>query len=198
MIFHYNYQLKLKKISRLVNVKNFSILDFGCGIGFWSSDTTKSKNLKKIIFYDKNKELIPLLKKKYNGKKIKIKFNYNQILKENYNLIVMSSVIQYMSPKKLKILLNALTKNKRKIAIVILDIPFLPRFLEFILMPLFNARRFLYVFSLLFSQKYKKLNYYFYYKKDFKTFEKKFKLSFVTNLHDLKFLRYTAILEKND
>ena len=198
MIFHYNYQLKLKKISRLVNVKNFSILDFGCGIGFWSSDTTKSKNLKKIIFYDKNKELIPLLKKKYNGKKIKIKFNYNQILKENYNLIVMSSVIQYMSPKKLKILLNALTKNKRKIAIVILDIPFLPRFLEFILMPLFNARRFLYVLSLLFSQKYKKLNYHFYYKKDFKTFEKKFKLSFVTNLHDLKFLRYTAILEKND
>ena len=56
-------------------------MDFGCGIGVWSQKNLKNENIKKIILYDKNKELIKILKEKYNQKKVEINFNFKESLK---------------------------------------------------------------------------------------------------------------------
>ena len=65
MLFDYEYTLKIKKIISLFKIKDLKILDFGCGNGIWSHDEIKNlTNLKKIILFDHNKNLIPLLKKK--------------------------------------------------------------------------------------------------------------------------------------
>ena len=46
-----------RRFLKIIN-QNTSILDYGCGEGVWSSSVAK-----KIYLYDKNKKLIPLLKK---------------------------------------------------------------------------------------------------------------------------------------
>ena len=103
MLFDYEYILKIKKIISLFKIKNLKILDFGCGNAIWSHDEIKNlANLKKIILFDHNKNLIPLLKKKYNNKKVDIEFNFKNIIKKKYNMIIFSSVIQYIDPAKLK------------------------------------------------------------------------------------------------
>ena len=63
------------------------------------------------------------------------------------------------------------------------------------LLPLFNLKRFFFVTSLLFSSQYNDLNYFLYKKKDFRNYKKKFKIRFIKNFHDLKFLRYGVIMK---
>ena len=82
MIFKYNSVLDIKQIQNLIRIKNLKILDFGCGTGAWSQNNLKDKNIKKITLYDKNKQLIKILKKKYNQKKIEINFNFKNIIKK--------------------------------------------------------------------------------------------------------------------
>ena len=152
MIFKYNSFLNIKLIQNLVRTKNLKILDFGCGTGVWSQNNLKNKNIKNIILYDKNKKLIKILKKKYSQKKVKINFSLKSIIKKkNYNLVIISSVIQYMSIAEFKKIINLIAQNKRKqkrnFHIIITDIPVLPRPLEFILMPFFNIKRFLFFFQ---------------------------------------------------
>lgn len=195
MIFDYNYQLNLSKIQNISNLKNLQILDFGCGKGMWSNNSLKNSKLKKIILYDNNKKLLGYLKDKYKNKKIKIVFDLNKIKKEDYNLILFSSVIQYIPKTKLFKLLNKLLNNKKGRNILIVDIPFLPRPLEFVLMPFFNPIRFIFVLKLLFLKEYKKINYYTYSKSDFYFLKKKFYLKFTANIHDLPFLRYSLYLK---
>ncbi len=119
-----------------------------------------------------------MLKKKYKHKKIEINFNFkNVIKKKNYNLILMSSVIQYISIKKFKKLIEIIyqsrKKQQNKFFLIITDIPVLSRPIEFILMPFFNLKRFFFVFKMIFDKKYKKLNYYLYKKEDFYFLKKK-------------------------
>jgi len=109
-------------------------------------------------------------------------------------LILFSSVIQYISHKKLKKIINDLSKKKKNLIIIITDVPFLPRFFEFLLLPIFNLKRFLFTLSLIFSKKYSKINYFTYQKKDFYKFKKKFILKYNNNIHDLRFLRYSLIM----
>ena len=143
MIFQYEYKFSLNKIIKCSNSNNLNILDFGCGIGNWRIDDIKSKHIKKITLFDKNKRLIKILKKRYRSKKIDINFNYNKVVKNKFfNLIIFSSVIQYMSPKELLELISKLKKNKKKLIIIITDIPYLPRFIEFLLLPFFFAANF--------------------------------------------------------
>ena len=195
MIFDYNYQLNLKKIQNISNLKNLKILDFGCGKGMWSNKSLRNKKLKKIILYDINKKLSGYLTNKYRNKKIKINFDLTKIQKENYNLVLFSSVIQYIPKFKLFRLLNKLSNNKEKKNILIVDIPFLPRPLELIFMPFFNLIRFIFVLKLFFLKEYKKINYYTYSKSDFSFLKKKYHLKFATNIHDLPFLRYSLFLK---
>ena len=196
MIFEYIFEINFQKISNFFKLKKFNILDFGCGRGIWLEKALKNKKLNKIVLYDENIKLIPILKKKYSSRKIKINFNLKNILeKEDFNLIIFSSVIQYMKKDYLEKLIRNLVKNKKKLFIVITDIPFLPRPFELLLMPFLNLKRFLYVLQFMFLKDYKKLNYQTYKKDDFKFLKNKFKLKFTSNFHDLNYLRYSLILE---
>lgn len=196
MIFKYNYHFNISKIQRLVNSKKLKILDFGCGLGNWNKKIIYSKLINKIILYDKNKNLINILKKKYPSQKIEINFNLKKIIKiKDYNTIIFSSVIQYISQDKLKKIIKKLTKGKKNITIIFIDVPYLPRIIEFFLLPFFNFKRFLFTLKLLFSNNYNKINYFLYNKEKFKPFNKKFDLKFLCNLHDLKFLRYTLVMK---
>ena len=196
MIFNYNSRINFHKLLNLINIKKLEILDFGCGRGIWLEKALKNKKLNKIVLYDENIKLIPILKKKYSSRKIKINFNLKNILeKEDFNLIIFSSVIQYMKKDYLEKLIRNLVKNKKKLFIVITDIPFLPRPFELLLMPFLNLKRFLYVLQFIFLKDYKKLNYQTYKKDDFKFLKNKFKLKFTSNFHDLNYLRYSLILE---
>ena len=51
--------LKIKKISK---IKKINLLDFGCGSGSWDEKKI-NKEINSIYLYDKNKDLIPILKK---------------------------------------------------------------------------------------------------------------------------------------
>ncbi len=200
MIFNYNSIIDIKKIKRLTKIKKLKILDFGCGTGVWSEEDIKSKDVEKIILYDKNKLLIKFLKKKYNQKKIEINFNFKNIVKKkNYNLVILSSVIQYMNILKFKKLIEALNKNKKKqnkkLFIIITDIPTLPRAFEFFLMPFFNLKRFFFSFKIIFNNEYQKLDYYLHNRNDFIFLKKKFDFKYSKNIHDLKYLRYSLILK---
>tara|TARA_B100000959_G_scaffold27748_1_gene26666 strand:+ start:181 stop:777 length:597 start_codon:yes stop_codon:yes gene_type:complete len=196
MIFNYNSRINFHRLLNLINIKKLEILDFGCGRGIWLEKALKNKKLNKIVLYDENIKLIPILKKKYSSRKIKINFNLKNILeKEDFNLIIFSSVIQYMKKDYLEKLIRNLVKNKKKLFIVITDIPFLPRPFELLLMPFLNLKRFLYVLQFIFLKDYKKLNYQTYKKDDFKFLKNKFKLKFTSNFHDLDYLRYSLILE---
>ena len=146
MIFKCSSVLNIKQIQNLIRIKKLKILDFGCGIGAWSQKNLKNKNIKKITLYDKNKGLIKILKRKYDQKKVEINFNFEDIIrKRNYNLVIISSVIQYISIIKFKKLIEIISKSKKKrkekLFIIITDIPILPRPFEFVLMPFFNLKR---------------------------------------------------------
>ena len=196
MIFNYNSRINFHRLLNLINIKKLEILDFGCGRGIWLEKALKNKKLNKIVLYDKNIKLIPTLKRKYSSRKIKINFDLKNILKkEDFNLIIFSSVIQYMKKDYLEKLIRDLVRNKKKLFIVITDIPFLPRPFELLLMPFLNLKRFLYVLQFIFLKDYKKLNYQTYKKDDFKFLKNKFKLKFTSNFHDLNYLRYSLILE---
>ena len=195
MIFQYKFEHDIKKINSLIKFKKLDILDFGCGIGNWPQDIFKYKSIKKITLYDSNKKLKKVLQKKYMSKKINIDFEYRNIIKINsFNLIIFSSVIQYISKNKLKKIIKDLTKNKKQLVILITDIPYIPRILEFLFLPMFNLKRFFYILKLCFSKKYIKLNYFLYKLDDFEELQNIFDIKRILNLHDLKILRYSVIL----
>jgi 2-polyprenyl-3-methyl-5-hydroxy-6-metoxy-1,4-benzoquinol methylase len=194
MIFHYNYPINISKLSLITKLKKLEILDFGCGIGNWFPHDVNLRKVKKIILYDNNPNLKNLLKKKYSNKKFNIEFNYKNIKKKKFNVVIFSSVIQYIHAQDLKKIINDLEKNKKKLFIIFTDIPYLPRILEFFLLPFFNLKRFLYVLKLVFLSEYKKKKFFTYKKNSFNIFKGKFNLIFSKNLHDLKFLRYSLIM----
>ena len=92
-----------------------------------------------------------------------------------------------MSITEFRKLINILNQ-KRKIILVITDIPILPRILEFILMPFFNLKRFFFAFTMIFNSEYKKLNFYLHRRKNFYFLKKKFKILFTKYMNDLNYL----------
>ena len=194
MIFdYYTKNINIEKLIHFSKLKSLKILDFGCGKGIWNKENLSNKKIKKIILFDKEKKLKLFLKKKYTNKKIEVNFKLNKIIKKNnYNLVIFYSVIQYIGKKNLFKLIKKLSLKK---TFIITDIPFFPRIIEFLILPILNFKRFLFVLKIIFSKNYKKLNFYYFRKTDFKELDKYFFITFRSNLHDLKFLRYTVILE---
>ena len=47
MIFEHLGEFDLEEIRKLISIKNFRILDFGCGTGIWSKKDIKKNLLKK-------------------------------------------------------------------------------------------------------------------------------------------------------
>jgi SAM-dependent methyltransferase len=152
MIFNYSYNLIDTK--DIVNIKKkylkkINVLDFGCGAGSWNSNNLKIIN--KVYLYDKNKKLIKILKKKYKNKKIIITFNKKIFFKKDINLIIFSSVIQYINNKELKKIFNKIIDNykKKKLLILINDHPNLPRIIELLFLPFVNWKKLIYSLTLL-------------------------------------------------
>ena len=147
-LFKYKYRLldfndilKIKKISKIKKI---------------------NKEINSIYFYDKNKDLISLLKRKYNSKKIFIEFNKNKIFKKKINLIIFSSVIQYMSDNELCKIFSKISKlyKNKKIYILINDHPLNHRLIELFALPFINIRKFIFSISLIFKIEYLLTQYY--------------------------------------
>ena len=202
IIFQYKYNLlsliDLKKIKKISKLKKLNILDFGCGKGVWEKKFLKKKFINKIILYDKNKSLLGFLKKKYSLKKIVKNFNKKNLLNKNINLIIFSSVIQYMSKKELNSFLSTVNKKykTKPIYILINDFPNFNRFIELILIPFINFKKFIYYFSLVFNKQYLSINYYRHnlYKNIF--LNKIFIIRNIGYIGDMKFLRSKILLIK--
>ena len=155
-----------KNIIDRVNIKNAQILDFGCGLSTFSKkDLDKISN---IIYYDKNIELKPLYKNELFFSQI------NKIKKFKFDLIIISSVIQYLNKNELsKTLLLLKTLLNDKGCILILDIPIYNRYFEFIFWFFFDFNRFLKAIKLISNNLYLKEKYYKHNLYDFKKFKVK-------------------------
>tara|TARA_B110000003_G_C16558024_1_gene499243 strand:+ start:303 stop:902 length:600 start_codon:yes stop_codon:yes gene_type:complete len=194
-IFNTLSKLQTNKFANIVNKKKLNILDYGCGVGIWSKEDIKNKDFKKITLFDKNKKLINFLTKKYNNRKIEINFDKKKILsKKNYDLVIFSSVIQYMSKDEIKLILKRLKKNPSKTTYLMIDIPKYHRILEYMLLPFFNIKRFLFSTGLIFNKEYKKIKRYHHQLKDFDFLKKNYEIKKISNLYDVKFLRYTLVI----
>ena len=199
-IFKYFSKLQTNKFTKIINKKKINILDFGCGVGTWSEHDLKNPSFKKITLYDKNKKHLNFLKKKYKNKKVEINFNKKKIFRnsKNYDLVIFSSVVQYMSENELKKTLIDFKKKSKKIIFLIIDIPRYPNFLEFILLPFFNIKRFLFSVSLIFNKEYKKTKKYNHNFESYNFLKNKYKIEKIENLYDLRFLRYTLVIKKEN
>jgi ubiquinone/menaquinone biosynthesis C-methylase UbiE len=196
-IFKYFSRLDTVRIAKIINKKKINVLDYGCGVGTWTKKDLINKSFNKITLYDKNQKLYNYLKEKYKNRKVLINFNKNKVLEnnKNYDLVVLSSVAQYLSKNELRKILNKLKNRSKKTVYLIIDIPKFPNYIEFILLPFFNIKRFFFSLSLIFNAEYKKIKIYNHNYKSYKFLKKQYKIKKIPNLYDLKFLRYTLMIE---
>jgi 2-polyprenyl-3-methyl-5-hydroxy-6-metoxy-1,4-benzoquinol methylase len=196
-IFKYFSRLDTVTIAKIINKKKINVLDYGCGVGTWTKKDLINKSFNKITLYDKNQKLYNYLKEKYKNRKVLINFNKNKVLEnnKNYDLVVLSSVAQYLSKNELRKILNKLKNRSKKTVYLIIDIPKFPNYIEFILLPFFNIKRFFFSLSLIFNAEYKKIKIYNHNYKSYKFLKKQYKIKKIPNLYDLKFLRYTLMIE---
>jgi len=200
VIFNYTEQIDLSFIKKFTKLNKFHVLDFGCGLGVWSKNSLKDKALKNVVLYDKNKKIIKKVKKKYLTKKISATSDLDKAInKKVFNLVIMSSVIQYIDEKKLKKTIIKITKKcspkNKDFYIFIIDIPKFFRLFEFILLPFFDFKRFLFVTKLLKNKSYKRIKYHLHTKDSLSFFHENFYVTKTNNLLNLKFLRYSLILK---
>ena len=189
-IFQTNYELfnlkDLYNIKKRFKIKKLSILDYGCGRAIHFDGKIDSKQIDSVYLYDKNKRLKNYLTKKFsNRKKIFVNFNKDQVFNDKINLIIFSSVIQYIGDKELeKIFIQIVKKyKKKKIYIFLNDIPTKNRFIEFLFLPLIDFKKFLYSLTLIFNMNYLNLKFYLH---DIK------KKIYITNHFSIKNLGYTS------
>ena len=200
MIFNYTEQIDLNFIKKFTKLNKLQVLDLGCGLGVWSKNNLKDKSLKKVVLYDINKKIIEKVKKKYNTKKIYVNSDFNQIInKKKFNLVIMSSVVQYIDKNKLKKIIKKIIKKcpkkNKDFYIFIIDIPKFFRVFEFILLPFFDFKRFLFVTKLLKNKGYRKIKYHLHDENSFSFLYKNFQITKAKNLLNLKSLRYSLILK---
>ena len=120
------------------------------------------------------------------------------MLKNNkkYDLVILSSVAQYLSKNELRKILGKLKNKSKKTTYLIIDIPKFQSFIEFILLPFFNIKRFFFSIRLIFNQEYKKIKIYRHNYNSYEFLKNQYKIKKISNLYDLKFLRYTLIIKQ--
>jgi hypothetical protein len=174
-----------RRFLKIMN-QNTSVLDYGCGEGVWSSSVVK-----KVYLYDKNKKLIPFLKKKYR------KNNFYILKKPIFNkeIFLSNSVIQYINDKNLYSLKKKII-NKFNI-IIFSDIPKYPRIIEGFISIIFNPQRLMLALYYFFNHEYRKLG--FYYRsldKIVSLLDKYYNFQVIENLTAEKITRYTIVFKK--
>jgi len=203
-LFDYNYKLldfkDILKIKKILRLKDLYILDYGCGKGIWEKN--QLKRIKRLTLYDVNNELMQILFQKYgNNKNVDINFKKKNIFKKKTNLIILSSVIQYMSNSQIKNFLRNVKKKYRnkKILIFLNDHPLQFRIIELILLPFINLKKFFESFKLIFKIRYMNTSYFTHniYRNNY--IMKNFFIRDLGYIQDMKYLRkkYLLIL-KND
>ena len=196
MIFlenNFNSSLFFKKLKKKKN----TILDYGCGTGIWKCNELGGGG-NKIYLYDKNKLALKHSKNKYYSHK-----NYIIIssLKEIKNLkldvILLNSVIQYISKNNLEKLLLSFDKLlKKNYKIIISDIPIFNRLVEFCFIFFLAPKRLLGVLFIFINfNSYIKKNKFYLNNLNFEFLEKHFKFKKIKNFNNFK-LRYGLVLEK--
>ena len=184
--------LKIKKISK---IKKINLLDFGCGSGSWDQKKI-NKEINSIYLYDKNKDLMPILKKRYSSRKVSLEFNERKIFKKDINIIVFSSVIQYMSDKELNEIFSKIIRiyKNKKIYIFINDHPLKKRIIELLMLPFINFNRFVYSLTLINKIQYLITKHYYHdiYKKRY--IVNNFFIKKIGFIDDMKYLRGKFIL----
>ena len=111
-----------------------------------------------------------------------------------YNVVLINSTIQYISPKKYKFLINNFFLRKVD-RIIISDIPKFPFYIESFFCLFVNLKKILISFKYLFQK-----NYNFYNFKNLKeliVYNKNYKFKIYKNLNKDKILRYSLIYKRN-
>ena len=103
-----------------------------------------------------------------------------------------------MNENEFKKILIDFEKKSKRITFLIIDIPKYPGFLEFILLPFFNIKRFFFSVNLIFNKEYKKTKKYNHKFESYNFLKDKFKIEKIENLYDLRFLRYTLVIKKEN
>ena len=160
-IIYFSKNLRSTLHQLRLSPKNLQVLDFGCGNCLLHSYI----KFNKIFLYDpllnefkiKNYKNFKIFKSKIDIYKSKIKFD----------LIIINSVVQYIKPKLIKILIPKLEKKLNNSGVIIIsDIPQKSRLLEILnIKNLITNLKLLFYFK--FSVKYLKSEFFIYKKKFF-------------------------------
>ena len=183
------YNLKFD-ISTFINLLNEGdrVLDFGCGNGVWENKIYPK--IEKIYLYDIDPKLKKELKKKYDNEQFIVVDSIQNI---EFDIILIQSVIQYLSDEEI---VSFLVKTNYPEKIIISDIPKFNRFIELILLLIFNQRRFYFSIKTALLKNYISTNFYF---RNFKSYLKLFenyKIQKINNLSEGNLTRYCIVLQK--
>lgn len=184
-----NFILKIRKILK-INKKN-SIFEFGCGSGVL---LYLLKNYcKSVSGYDYSKSLIKIAQVLLKDKK-KITISKSIFKKQNYDIVIINSVLQYLTINNAEKIINSLIKitNKR---IYIGDV------YDYEKKKYHIKSRMKILGEIEYKKKYSNLNHTFYKKSFFKKIAKKnnFSITFMKNLikgtNQGKF-RYSVVMQR--
>jgi hypothetical protein len=172
--------------------KKSVILDYGCGNGIFNQKHSKNKKIKIIKMFDRDKKLKKTILSKYKSNK---NIMWIDSLKQNYDVVFINSVIQYLNYTEYKKLIYFFFKKKIKL-IIISDIPKYPRFIEGFFLTFINPFKLIKGLRYIFNKDYVKSGFYFKKTKQLIVQNNNYNYKIETNLNDDKLLRYSLIIQK--
>ena len=142
--------------------------------------------------FDTDKNLKKMILNKYKSCNNII---WTDTLKQNYDVVFINSVIQYMNDLEYKNLINFFFKKKINL-IIVSDIPKFPRFIEGFFLIFINPFKLLKGLKYFFYKEYVESGFYFKKMKQLIVKNNAYNYKIETNLNDDKLLRYSLIIQK--